>query len=146
VIQDKAIPADFPRMVISSEGLKWRSIDDEQLKKATCLACGSKTYYRGMVKEGLLYYPQIVCPKCRRISDGCLTFEGYHMLYHDCPYARLGSLGTTDCRIWPNLKPATVRGNARFAVEPNNFSLRSYNPTVFWPILTDDVFGSQCTC
>lgn len=110
VLQDKSIPADFPRMIISSEGLKWRSIDYEKLKSASCLACGSKTEYRGLVKVGLLYYPQVACPKCHRVSDGCLTFEGYHMIYRECPYERLGSLGTTDCKIWPNVSPATVKG------------------------------------
>lgn len=110
MMQDRAIPADFPRMVISSEGLKWRSIDYQKLKFATCFVCGSKTEYHGLVKKGLLYYPVVVCPQCHRKSDGCLTFEGHHMIHHECPYERLGSLGTTDCKIWPNIEPATVKG------------------------------------
>jgi len=109
-VQDAALPSDFPRMIISAEGIRWRSIDDKRLISATCFACGQKTEYKGIVKKGALYYPQTVCPRCGRVSDGCLTFEGYHMIHNQCPYEKLGSLGTTDCKIWPNVKPATVKG------------------------------------
>lgn len=109
-VQDTALPSDFPRMIVSAEGLNWRSIDDKKLISATCLACGRKVEYKGIVKEGVLFYPQTVCTHCGRVSDGCLTFEGYHMIHNHCPYEKLGSLGTTDCKIWPNVKPATVKG------------------------------------
>jgi len=109
-IQNIALPPETPRMVISAEGLRWRAVDYRQLKNATCLACGSKVEYQGMVKKGFLEYPRTYCPKCHRYSDGCLTFEGYHMLNGACPYERLGSLGTIDCKTWPNPEPATVKG------------------------------------
>ena len=88
-IQDRALPVNVPRMIISSEGLQWRSIDYQKLNGATCIACGGKVEYRGNVKQGFMQYPQVYCPKCKRISDGCLTFEGYHMLNGVCPYERL---------------------------------------------------------
>lgn len=109
-VQDTALPSEFPRMILSAEGIRWRSIDDKKLTSATCIACGEKVEYKGIVKKGVLYYPQTVCSRCGRMSDGCLTFEGYHMIHNRCPYEKLGSLGTTDCKIWPNVKPATVKG------------------------------------
>lgn len=110
MLQDRLLPSNVPRLVVSPEGLQWRLIKEEKLEGATCVACGAKVHFRGFVKKGLLYYPQCYCPNCRRTSDGCLTFEGYHMLNGACPYVRLGSLGTTDCKVWPNLEPTTIKG------------------------------------
>lgn len=109
-IQEHALPANVPRMLISSEGLQWRSVDYQKLDGAICITCGGKVEYRGLVKQSLLSYPQTYCPKCKRTSDGCLVFEGYHMLNGVCPYERLGSMGTIDCKTWPNLAPTTVKG------------------------------------
>jgi uncharacterized membrane protein required for colicin V production len=109
-IQDHSLPSDLPRLVISPDGVRLRGIHEERLKGATCIACGAKVQYRGLVKQGLSYYPQTYCPNCRRVSDGCLTFEGYHMLNGVCPYEKLGSMGVTDCKVWPNQEPTTVHG------------------------------------
>ncbi len=109
-IQDRSLPTELPRLIISPDGVRLRGIDKEKLKGATCIACGSKVQYRGLVKQGLSFYPQTYCPTCRRVSDGCLTFEGYHMLNGICPYEKLGSMGVTDCKVWPNIEPTTVHG------------------------------------
>lgn len=109
-LQNLTLPADFPRMVISANGVKWLNLDYSRLGVATCFACGGKVKYNGLVKAGLLHYPQTICMKCGRVSDGCLTFEGYHMLHQCCPYEKIGVMGTTDCKIWTNPEPAKVKG------------------------------------
>jgi uncharacterized membrane protein required for colicin V production len=109
-VQDHSLPPDIPRLVVSPDGLKIRGINERKLSGATCIACGAKVIYKGLVKQGLSYYPQTYCPKCHRISDGCLTFEGYHMLNGVCPYERLGSISLIDCKVWPNLDPTGVHG------------------------------------
>lgn len=111
VIQNHSLPSSLPRLVVSPEGLQVRKIAPGNLDKATCFACGTKVEYRGMVRKGLTPYPQTYCPKCRRISDGCLTFEGYHTIHGICPYERLGAVGLTDCKIWPNPEPTIVTGS-----------------------------------
>lgn len=110
LLQDKSLPPQIPRLVVSPEGLQMRGIQDQKLENATCIACGAKVRYHGFVRETLSYYPQTFCPKCKRTSDGCLTFEGYHMLHGACPYQKLGSVGVIDCKVWPNLEPTTVKG------------------------------------
>lgn len=110
VIQNHSLPANIPRLVVSPEGLQVRKIAPGNLDGATCIACGAKVEYRGMVRKGLTMHSQTYCPKCRRISDGCLTFEGYHASHGVCPYERLGAVGLTDCKVWPNPEPTTVSG------------------------------------
>jgi membrane protein required for colicin V production len=109
-VQERSLPPDFPRLVISPEGVRLRAIQGNKLEGATCLACGSKVHYLGFVKQGISSYPQTFCPRCNRTSDGCLTFEGFHMLNGVCPYERLGSVGVIDCKVWPNSEPTTVHG------------------------------------
>jgi hypothetical protein len=110
LLQDHSLPPEIPRLIVSPEGLQLRGIKEQNLEGATCIACGAKVRYLGFVKEGLSYYPQTYCPKCHRVSDGCLTFEGYHGIYGVCPYERLGTMGLIDCKVWPNLEPTTVKG------------------------------------
>jgi hypothetical protein len=110
LVQDHSLPSNMPRLVVSPEGLQLRKLNPNELAGATCIACGHKVEYRGLVREGLSSYPQFYCPNCRRVSDGCLTFEGFHMIHGNCPYERFGSVGVTDCRVWPNPEPTTVKG------------------------------------
>lgn len=109
-LQENALPSEMPKVIISPDGVKWRNFDYEKLGLATCFACGSKVEYRGLVRSGLLEYPQVVCRKCHRVSDGCLTFEGYHMLYQTCPYEKFGAEGLTDCKVWSNPEMSGVHG------------------------------------
>lgn len=110
IVQNHSLPANLPRLVVSPEGLQVRKIAPGNLDGATCIACGTKVDYRGMIRKGLTMHPQTYCPKCQRISDGCLTFEGYHATHGVCPYERLGAVGLTDCKTWPNPEPTTVNG------------------------------------
>ena len=110
VIQNRSLPSNLPRLIVSPDGLQVGKNVSGKLDQATCIACGTKVEYRGMIRKGLTLHPQYYCPKCRRTSDGCLTFEGYHAAYGVCPYERLGAVGLTDCKIWPNPEPTTVIG------------------------------------
>ena len=85
VLQDTSLPADLPRLVVSPEGIQLRALSNQALQGATCFICGAKVEYKGLVKQGLTVYPQTYCPKCHYTSDGCLTFEGYHMLHNAVP-------------------------------------------------------------
>jgi hypothetical protein len=110
-LQEKALPDGFPQILVSPEGMSLHPIDYRRLDGATCVNCGAKVVYRGLKPQGLMSYPQFYCPKCRRKSDGCLTFEGYHLLKGKCPYeAAPRADGTFDCRTWPNPKPSVIRG------------------------------------
>jgi hypothetical protein len=109
-LQEYALPQGFPQLIVSPEGVSLHSVDYRRLDGATCVNCGAKVRYRGLVKQGLLSYPQFYCPHCHCVSDGCLTFEGYHMLKEKCPYEVYGREGGYDCRTWPNPKPVTLRG------------------------------------
>jgi len=109
-LQEKTLPNEFPRMVVSPEGLSFRNLNYKELEGATCIQCGAQVEYKGLVKQGLISYPQFVCKKCGLVSDGCLTFEGHHMLKGDCPYERLLREPDFDCKIWPNPKAAPVKG------------------------------------
>jgi uncharacterized membrane protein YhaH (DUF805 family) len=110
MLQDHTLPDGFPRMVVSPEGLSLRKQDYNKLKAATCVNCGAKVEYRGLVKQGFWLYPQVYCPKCRRVSEGCLTFEGYHMLKGKCPYEEYQRQGKLDCKVWPNPESSIVKG------------------------------------
>jgi len=110
VLQDKTLPANLPRLVVNAEGVRFGQFKEGQFLDAKCVACGTKVFYSGMKKQGLVSYPQYYCPKCHRISDGCLTFEGFHQLNGVCPYERFGTMGMTDCKIWSNLTPTKING------------------------------------
>lgn len=110
-IQERVLPDEFPRLVISPEGLSFRNLDYNQLKGATCIHCGAKVESKGLVKQGLVAYPQLVCPQCGLVSDGCLTFEGHHLLKGECPYEYLLREPALDCKVWPNPQTTIARGS-----------------------------------
>lgn len=109
-LQEKTLPEEFPRMVISPEGLSFRNLNYSELEGATCIRCGGKVKYQGLVKQGLISYPQFICEKCKLVSDGCLTFEGHHMLKGECPYERLMREHALECKIWGPHKSVPVKG------------------------------------
>lgn len=79
------------------------NIDFSTLDGATCFHCTGKVEFLGhhMNKYGTRS-PKFICTDCGRTSDGCQTFEGYHLLYGECP-AALGRRGYRfNCGIWTN--------------------------------------------
>ena len=110
-LQERALPADVPRLYLTPEGLQFRKVRYEDLDGSTCLACGGEVRYLGTAKQGLFYFPLFECTLCGRKSDGCQTFEGFHLFYGRCPWdARTFPQGTK-CEIWqaePPVYPGTI--------------------------------------
>ena len=110
-LQERALPADVPRLYMTPEGLQLRKVKYEDLDGSTCIACGGEVRYLGPAKQGLFYFPLFECTLCGRKSDGCQTFEGFHLFYGRCPWdARTFPQGTK-CEIWhaePPVYPGTI--------------------------------------
>jgi membrane protein required for colicin V production len=105
---------DLPQLTIYTEDMgayfsaisidaDFHQIDFRTLDNATCFVCGDKVEYLGILDNGKgSVSPKFVCTACGRTSDGCQTYEGYHVMYEKCPVA-LGNQGYRfDCGIWTN--------------------------------------------
>ncbi|HDQ99106.1 MAG TPA: CvpA family protein [candidate division WOR-3 bacterium] len=87
-----------------AERLNYRRLD-----RSTCIECGSPVSFRGYRRTGgTRVSPLFVCPDCGRQSDGCQTFEGFHLMYGRCPY-ELGDRAELDCGVWSNRRPVRPR-------------------------------------
>lgn len=109
-LQERALPADVPRLYLTPEGMQFRKVNYEDLDGSTCLACGGEVRYLGTAKQGLFYFPCFECMVCGRRSDGCQTFEGFHLFYNRCPWDAQTFPAGTKCEIWtdqPPVYPAT---------------------------------------
>lgn len=74
-----------------------------ELEGATCLKCDGKVKFAGYFpKLGVAVIPEFVCTKCGRTSDGCQTYEGFHLLYRVCPVKLAKQKQRFDCGNWPN--------------------------------------------
>jgi len=73
------------------------------LNGAACFVCYEPVEFLGYLDNRLgSVSPKFVCTECERTSDGCQTYEGYHLMYEDCPVI-LGNRGYRfDCGIWTN--------------------------------------------
>jgi uncharacterized membrane protein required for colicin V production len=82
---------------------EFKFIDFSRLDGAICIACGGKVEFLGYLANGYgSLSPKFSCGSCGRTSDGCQTYEGYHLMYDQC-LAALGRLGYRfDCGVWPN--------------------------------------------
>lgn len=111
---EEAAPLRIPRLALHPQDparFPWgetlagdfRLIDFRTLDGATCFACQGKVVFRGyLINSHGSVSPKFVCTGCGRTSDGCQTYEGYHLLYGSCP-AVLGREGYRfDCGIWSN--------------------------------------------
>lgn len=78
-------------------------VEFEKIDGSTCISCQGKAVFLGYLtnRYGSLS-PKFECADCARTSDGCLTYEGHHLMYRRCP-AELGKQGYRfDCGIWTN--------------------------------------------
>jgi len=110
-LQDRSLPANVPRLMISPEGLQLRRFNYQSLDGATCIFCGGKVRYDGLRRRGLISFPHFTCTRCGLVSDGCLTFQGYHLFYGRCPWQESEGL---NCKVWPN--PVDVHPKGRCPV------------------------------
>ncbi|HHY47126.1 MAG TPA: CvpA family protein [Firmicutes bacterium] len=99
---ERSLPADVPRLMISPEGIRLRRIDFSSLDGAKCVACGGRVRFTGIVRKGYANVPKFVCSRCGRTSDGCQTYQGFHLIYGECPVERAREGFRIDCKVWPN--------------------------------------------
>ena len=86
-------------------------INYSKLDGATCIECGGPVLFDGYFRRvGVSVSPRFTCTRCGRTSDGCQTFEGFHLMYGRCPIDVAESLGPIDCGVWPNDRPVYPRG------------------------------------
>ncbi|MGQ9779354.1 MAG: CvpA family protein [Bacillota bacterium] len=110
LLQERSLPPNVPRLLVTAKGVRLRRIDFSHLDGATCLGCGGKVVYRGFVRKGLFSYPLFECPRCGLKSDGCLTYEGYHLFYDRCPLEVADRGESINCHVWPNPVPVLPKG------------------------------------
>ncbi len=104
---EATLPLKIPKLAFYPEKLSikdnLRTVDFGALDGATCIACGEGVKFLGYFENNFgSTSPKFVCTGCGRVSDGCQTFEGHHMMYGRCP-AALGRQGYRfDCGMWKN--------------------------------------------
>lgn len=100
--EDEGTPAR-PRLV--------QRVNYSRLDGSTCIACGGRVRFAGYQRRfGFSVSPLFVCEECERTSDGCQTFEGFHLMYGRCPRRVAGKQGAIDCGVWPNGIGVVPRG------------------------------------
>ena len=108
------LPFELPRFISKPETLslymnsittltEHSNINFVSLDSSTCFVCGNEVQFIGYIDNAQdSFSPKFICSECGRTSDGCQTYEGYHLMYDECPVA-LGNKGyRLDCGIWPN--------------------------------------------
>jgi hypothetical protein len=86
-----------------SQGLQFVRMNSSDLDDATCLHCRSAVAFEGyQFSRGTLMSPLFRCPTCSRTSDGCQTFEGFHVIYGGCPVPLAMEGIQFDCGVWTN--------------------------------------------
>ncbi len=88
-----------------------RRINYSRLDGSTCIACGGRVHFVGYEQRfSFSVSPRFVCAECERTSDGCQTFEGFHLMYDRCPVRVAAKLGPIDCGVWPSGVGVIPRG------------------------------------
>jgi len=88
----------------------WR-INFSKLEGSTCMECGGKVKFDGYhLRIGATIVPKFTCEKCKRVSCGCQTYEGFHEIYKTCPVSIAKEKVRFDCGRWPNYKLISPRG------------------------------------
>ena len=112
LLQERSLPPNVPRLLITSQGVQLKRINFADLDGAMCISCRHKVKYDGFRRKGLISYPHFTCtnPKCGLASDCCLTFQGYHRIYGQCPLRKADRGEIIGCAVWPNPAIVTPKG------------------------------------
>ncbi|HEX2954183.1 MAG TPA: CvpA family protein [Bacillota bacterium] len=124
-LQERSLPANVPRLMISPEGLQLRRFNYKSLDGAQCIVCGGKVRFDGYRYRGVVSYPHFTCQRCGAVSDGCLTFEGYHQFYGRCPWQSESAL---ECKVWPSPVGKEPKGVCPVCHRAGRNSLIGINP------------------
>lgn len=93
------------------KGMRFEKLNFAKLEGATCLKCRGKVHFEGYFpRNGAGLAPKFVCNQCHRTSDGCQTFEGFHLIYGTCPVDLAKKGQWFDCGNWPNYEWILTRG------------------------------------
>ncbi len=108
------LPIDLPGLTVVPEEVSsyfnnigsstsYSGVNYADLEGATCFVCEAPVEFIGYLdNDKQTVSPKFICTRCGRTSDGCQTYEGYHMMYETCP-VELGLQGyRLDCGIWKN--------------------------------------------
>lgn len=111
------LPVELPRLALHPEDLAGyfnnagaldreiyhHDVDFAALEGTACFVCEGPVEFLGFMNNNKgSYSPKFTCIECGRTSDGCQTYEGYHLMYEQCP-VELGNRGYRfDCGIWTN--------------------------------------------
>lgn len=99
------VPRDFEREY--ALGLPrvptFRPINFTRIGGSMCIKCRGEVRFVGYKrKNGSFPFPKFQCTQCGRTSDGCQAFEGFHELYHACPFVIANKGARLDCGVWTN--------------------------------------------
>lgn len=107
------LPRDYqdPRSEIEKTHLQFRRLNFTRLDGATCIKCRGKMKFLGYLRRGTgPLSPKFQCTHCGRTTDGCQSFEGFHLMYHKCPIQIANEGYELDCGVWSNGDPVIPRG------------------------------------
>ena len=98
------LPADYRDEVEGRRGeFRFARLNFTDLGGAMCLHCRKPVSFEGYhFSRGTLLSPKFACPGCGRTSDGCQTFEGFHIIYRGCPVTPAEEGLQFDCGVWTN--------------------------------------------
>lgn len=99
------VPPDFEREL--NLGVQrvpvFRPINFSSIDGAKCIKCAGEVAFVGYKRKGGSFpFPKFECTDCGRTSDGCQAFEGFHEMYHACPFQVANKGGRLDCGVWTN--------------------------------------------
>ncbi|MGE5557765.1 MAG: CvpA family protein [Bacillota bacterium] len=106
---EKTLPANMPRLVLTPEGVNLSRLDLERIAHGRCLICGAHVRLMKYERRGLSFLPCFQCSGCGAFSDGCLTYEGYHLFYRECPSKAQARGKEIMCRFWPEQGAVEVK-------------------------------------
>lgn len=85
------------------QGMQFLRVNFSRLNGVTCINCRTPVEFLGYrFSRGTMISPEYRCPKCGRTSDGCQTFEGFHIIYGKCPVDLANQGVEFDCGVWTN--------------------------------------------
>ena len=98
------LPLDYrEEMSGARQGLQFMRINSARLDGSTCINCRAAVHFEGyQFSRGTLMSPRFKCPHCGRTSDGCQTFQGFHIIYGICPVTLANEGVQFDCGVWTN--------------------------------------------
>ncbi len=99
--------------------------------KGTCIKCGGECIFSGyFLKSGMSIIPKFTCKNCGRTSDGCQTFEIFHLLYNKCPVELARKGIRFDCPNFPNHELIMPNPNINCPVDKNQLKFWEWKPPV----------------